>query len=207
MLSSPRKPPANTWSPSGSIRLHPPGEVDQQLRQQAGEEAVVAAPVDVPHVQRRPRVHRRVDVAERPLVGGEGAVRVLEPLAAQREQLVLGERRVEMGERDRVEREVPRREPRVLPRVGHRHDVARVHVHPRRVPAEPALGWRWRLRRVAVEPAPDVVAVELLAPDHPGEGLAGHEPLVVAGAGRDQLRVELVGLTRVAGRAPRRTRS
>ena len=35
-----------------------------------------------------------------------------------------------------------------------------------------ALGRRWRLGRVAVEPALDVVVVELLAPQHPGERLA-----------------------------------
>ena len=54
--------------------------------------------------------------------------------------------------------------------------------------------WWRRLGRVAVQPALHVVAVELLAPDHPGEGLAGHEPRVVVHVGRDHLAVELVRL-------------
>ena len=65
---------------------------------------------------------------------------------------------------------------------------------------------RWRrLRRVAVQPALHVVAVELLAPDHPGERLAGHQARVVVDVGRDHLGVELVGLACRAARAPRRS--
>ena len=118
--------------------VDPPGEVHQQLRHQPGQEVGVAAAVDVPHVQRRPGVHRRVGVAERPLVGGQRAVGVLEPLAAHRQQLVLGERRVDVGQGDGVEGEVPGGEPRVLPRVGHREDVAGVDVEPAGVAAVPA---------------------------------------------------------------------
>ncbi len=195
MLSRPRKPPLNRLSPSGSIRFTHQVKFSSSFGQQPGQEVVVAPAVDVPHVERRPRVHRRVDVTERPLVGGEGTVGVLEPLAAQHQQLVLGERRVEMGQGDGVEGEVPRGEPGVLPRVGHRQDVAGVHVHPAGVATGAALRRRRRLRRVAVEPALDVVAVELLAPDHPGERLAGDQALVVVDTGRDHLGVELVGLS------------
>ena len=120
------------------------------------------------------------------------AVRVLEPLAAEQGQLVLRERRVDVGERDAVERHVPRREPGVLPRVGHRHDVERLEVPPARVAAVEARVRRGRLGRVAVEPALDVVVVELLAPQHPRERLAHH--------------VRLVGRSTPAASAPRRTR-
>ena len=112
--------------------VDPPGEVHQQLRHQPRQEVGVAAAVDVPHVQRRPGVHRRVRVAERPLVGRQRAVGVLEPLPAHRQQLVLGERRVDVGQRHGVEGEVPGGEPRVLPGVGHREDVLGVDVEPRR---------------------------------------------------------------------------
>jgi len=119
---------------------------------------------------------------------------VLEPLPAHDEQLVLRERRVDVGQGDGVERQVPGGEPRVLPRVRHREDVPGVHVGPGRVPARPSLRRGWRLRRVTVQPALDVVAVELLAPDHPRERLTGDEPLVLARGGRDHLAVELVRL-------------
>ena len=139
MLSRPRNPPANTLLPSGSIRLTHQVKFSSSLGSSRARNVVVAPAVDVPHVQRRPRVHRRVDVAEVPLVGRERAVRVLEPLAAHHQQLVLGERRVDVGQRDRVEGQVPRGEPRVLPRVGHRQDVPGVHVGPAGVAAAAAL--------------------------------------------------------------------
>ena len=139
--------------------------------------------------QRRPGVHRRVDVAEVPLVGRQRAVRVLEPLAAQQQQLVLGERRVDVRQRDAVEGEVPGGEPRVLPLVRHRHDVEGVEVCASgRCGPCGALGRRRRLGRVAVEPAGDVVVVELLAPQHPGERLAHHQRLVGRRAGRASAR-------------------
>ena len=57
-----------------------------------------------------------------------------------------------------------------------------------------ARGRRARLGRVAVEPALDVVVVELLAPQHPGERLPHHVRLVVRARRRRQLGVELVRL-------------
>ena len=54
-------------------------------------------------------------------------------------------------------------------------------------------GGAW-LGGVPIQPAGHRVAVELLAPQHPGERLAGHHRLVRGRAGRGQLRVELVGL-------------
>jgi hypothetical protein len=119
---------------------------------------------------------------------------VLEPLPAHDEELVLGEGRVDMGERDRVERQVPRGEPRVLPLVGHREDVGGVEVAPGRIAAGQAAGRRRWAGGVAVEPAADVVRVELLAPEHPRERLAHDHRLVVGSTRPLQLRVELVGL-------------
>ena len=185
-----------------ALRVHPvdpPREVHQQLGQQAAEEVVVTAAVDVPHVQCRPGVHGRVGVAERPLVCRQRTVGVLEPLAAEHQELVLGERRVDVGQGDRVKSHVPGGEPRVLPRIRHGQDVAGVHVEPPRVAAAPSLRWWRRLGRITVQPALHVVPVELLPPDHPREGLTGDEPGVVVHVGGDHLGVELVRLT-----APRR---
>src|SRR3954447_24805480 len=58
--------------------------------------------------------------------------------------------------------------------------------------------WRWPsggggLGRVAVEPGRDVVVEELLAPDHPGEGLPLHGAGVRVGDLGLERRVELVG--------------
>ena len=152
------------------------------------------AAVDREHLERRPGLHGRVHVAEIPLVGGQRAVRMLEPLPAEQDQLVLGERGIEVRQRDAVEGQVPGGEPGVLPLVRHGHDVEGVEAAPAAVPAGQPLFGRRRLARVTVQPAADVVVVQLLAPEHPGEGLAHDHRLVGAGTSRGQLGVELVGL-------------
>ena len=73
------------------FQVDPPGEVDEELVEDTGEEVEVATAVDGEDFERRPRLHGRVDVAEVPLVGGQGAVGVLEPFTAKEDQLVLGE--------------------------------------------------------------------------------------------------------------------
>ena len=155
--------------------------------------------VDLVHAPGGPGVHRGVDVAEGPLVGRELAVRVHVPLAKEQDELVLGEVRVDEGEGQAVEGEIPGRVPRVFPLVRHRDDVAVVQVRPLAVAAAPALGGRRRLRGVALEPSPDVVVVELLGPEETAERLAHHELAVVGqGVGNDR-RVERVGLGQAAG--------
>ena len=111
-----------------------------------------------------------------------------------------------MGERDRVEGEVPGREPRVLPRVGHRDDVARLDVPPGAVATGQPLRRRGRAGRVAGQPAGHVVVVELLAPDHPGHGLAQDGGLVRRAPGRRQVGEEGVGLRGTGRHDRRRTR-
>ena len=54
-------------------------------------------------------------------------------------------------------------------------------------PCEPGVR-RPRLGRIAVQPARDVVVVELLAPQHPGEGLPHHQRLVGRGGRRASAR-------------------
>ena len=116
--------------PAVVLVVDPPGEVDQQLVEDPGQEGEVGAAVDLEHPQRRPGVHRRVDVGEVPLVGRDLPVRVHVPLAQQQHELRLGERRVDVRDRHAVEGQVPGREPRVLPRVGHQDDLVVVQVRP-----------------------------------------------------------------------------
>ena len=81
----------------------------------------------------------------------------------------------------RVEGEVPRGEPRVLPLVGHRDDVGEGEVPPARCCGRRAGAARSGAGAggVAVEPLGDVVAVELLGPQQAGEGAAGDVPVLV----------------------------
>ena len=130
MLSRPEEAAAEDVVAVGVLAVQPPGEVDQQLLEDALEELAVAGAVDAEDAERSHHVHRRIDVVEVPLVGGQRAVRVLEPLAQQHEDLVLRERGIEVRPGDRVEPEVPRGEPRVLPRIRHREHVEGVEVAP-----------------------------------------------------------------------------
>jgi hypothetical protein len=152
------------------------------------------APSTAKHLERGPGLHWRVHVAEVPLVRRKCAVRVLEPLPAQQDQLVLSERRVDVRQGHAVECQVPGGEPGILPLVRHRHDVEGVEAAPPAVPPGRAARGRRRLGRVAVQPARNVVVVELLAPEQPAERLAHHHGLIGGRAWRRQLGVELVRL-------------
>ena len=121
---------------------------------------------------------------------------MLRPLAAQQQQLLLGEGRVDVGDRDAVEGQVPGGEPGVLPVVGHGDHVGQVQVAPAAVAGRvgPAFRRRGGAGGVAVEPLPHAVAVDLLAPVQAREGPTRDVAVLVAGRGRDHGGVELVGL-------------
>ena len=156
-------------------------------------------------------MHRRVHVAEVPLVGRHLPVGVAVEAPQHQEQLVLGEVEVHQRERERVEGEVPGRIPGVLPLVGHGDDVAVQHVEPLGVPHAAPGAAQERVRLVLLQPAVEVEVVELLRPQHPRERLAVDAPLVLAErAGRDPL-VELVRVEeplpeRLLERGPERPR-
>ncbi len=160
--------------PVGVLAVHPPGEVQQELVERPCQELAVTFPslarhlVDAPAC---PSVHRRVHVAELELVGGNRAVRRHVPLAQEEQQLVLRELRIDARHRDHVKRAVPRGEPRILPRVRHRQDVARVEMPPFVIATRAVRVGRLRLIRIAFEPGVDGVVIELLRPQETGVGL------------------------------------
>ena len=75
-------------------------------------------------------MHRRIHVAEGKLIRRNLPVGMHVPLAQQQDKLLLGEVRIEPREGDHVERQVPCREPRILPLVRHRDHVAIVQMLP-----------------------------------------------------------------------------
>ena len=114
--------------------VHPPGEVEQELVEDPGQEVAVAfAGASLLFLIDRPGrqdVHGGIDVAEGPLVGWDLAVRVHVPLPQHEQELLLGEAGVDQAEGDAMEGQVPGRVPGVLPFVRHRDDVAAVVVPP-----------------------------------------------------------------------------
>ena len=183
----------------GILAVHPPGEVRQQPVEHPRQELAVALAANLRlalvHVQRRPRRHRRVDIAEVPLIRRDLAVGVQIPGAEQQLDLLLGEVDVDQRQRRAVKREIPSSEPRILPLVRHRDDVARDHVEPRHVADRTGGSVRIpRVDAVLAQPPMHVVLVVLLAPQHPGQRLAHHHRPVGSQRRRDHRRVELVGL-------------
>ena len=187
----------------GVLAVEPPVEVEEQHLEAAAQEIEVATPVlaavHAVDEQGRPGVHRRVDVAEVPLVGGDLAARVQVHLAQHQLELLLGELDVHHRQRERVERKVPRRVPGIFPLVRHRDDVAVEHVEPVDVARTAAESPAHRVRVVLRQPAIEVEVVVLLRPEHSGQRLADHPVLVLAEHVRRDAVVELVGLAQPVG--------
>jgi hypothetical protein len=120
---------------------------------------------------------------------------VLEPLAAQQRQLILRERGIDVHKRDAVKRHVPCSEPRVFPRVGHRHHIEGLEATPSGVapevpcPLEAAVG-RCR-RRATVPRRSSRTAYSTACRRTPGRITSG---FVGRCCGRCELRVERVSL-------------
>ena len=142
-----------------------------------------------------PTRYRWIDVTEIPLVGGDLTVGMHVASEEQQLDLVLGEVHIDERKWTAVERQVPGREPRVLPLVRHRDHVAGEHVEPGHV----AHGIRRGARIPGVDPmlaqpAMHVVLVVLLAPEQACQSLAHHHRAVGAQRVGDHVFIELVGL-------------
>src|SRR5437868_1011297 len=97
-----------------------------------------------------------------------------------------------------MEGKVPGGEPGIFPLVRHRDDVASQKVTPSTVAALFAAFGRRRLQRIPVEPFPHIEVIKLLAPQHPGKGLALYAARILVGNAFLQGSVEFIRL----GNAP-----
>src|SRR5207302_631462 len=150
--------------PLGIFPVHPPGEGDEELVENGFQEITIAFAglllLDFVDAPRGPADHRRIDVAEIPFVGGDLAIRVLVTFAQDDIELAFGELGIDQRERNAMERKLPRRVPRILPFIRHRHDALVVKMAPFGVAPAFAFGWRLRLARIAFEPILDDVVIE-----------------------------------------------
>src|SRR5580704_16549530 len=93
------------------LAVYPPGEVEDQLVEDGLEESdiAVAAHLSLKGVNEigGPRMHRRIYVAEVPLIRGNLSTWMQVDCFGHQLQLLLGEIEIDQGERQRVEGEVP----------------------------------------------------------------------------------------------------
>ena len=182
MLSRPRNPPGEHVAPGRILPIHPPVEIQHQALKRLFQETAVR-PAEVPfhlvQIERRPGVHRRIHVAEVPLVGGNLPVGVGVETAQHQQQLLLGEIEIHQRQRNRMKRQVPGRVPGILPLVRHGDHVGVEHVEPFGVPHAVPGGFEQRMALVLAQPSLEVEVVELLAPQHARQRLAVHAPFIV----------------------------
>ncbi len=177
--------------------IDPPGEVDQQFLKRAGQEHLVALLrrtgrfVDLPHA---PGMHRRIDVAEMPFVGGDLAAGMHVPFAQEQDHLFLGKVGIQAGHRHHVKGQVPGGVPGILPLVGHRDHVAIEQVPPIAVASFLSRRTGRHAVGIAVEPGVDGVVIELFRPQQSCVGLPHDLASVVRQGCGNPLGVELVGL-------------
>ncbi len=178
------------------LAVRPPGEVQRQLGEGAGEERLIAPahrlfrPVQE---DRRPGMHRRIDVAEIPFIGGNLSGRMEVEALQQEIELLLGEVDIDDRERDGLKGEIPGGEPGIFPLVRHRDDMLVDHVRPVAVSHRRCARFP-RIDAMFLEPFRDIEEIVLLAPQHPGQGLPHHVRGVSADTGGRQMAVERVGL-------------
>ena len=107
---------------------------------------------------------------------------MLVPFAQNDIELALGEERIDERERNAMEGEVPRRVPRILPLIRHRHDALIVEVAPFGIAPVLSLRRRRGLARIAVKPILDDIIIELLAPKHSRQRLAMNQSVFLVQA-------------------------
>src|SRR5262249_33254812 len=177
--------------------INPPGEVQHQLVKDFFEEPNVAYTaslfLDLVNTPCRPRMHRRIHIAEGPFIGRQLSIWVHVPFAKQEHELLFGEIGIDKRERDTVEGKVPCCIPGVLPFVRHRDHISVVEVSPIGIAALEPLAWRRRLRWISLKPLSCGVVVELLGPQKSCNRLSYDVLAIQRQVARYYLCVEVIG--------------
>src|SRR6516165_12677453 len=111
-------------------------------------------------------MHRRVHVAEIPLICWNLTVWVGVKVPQHQQELLFTEVEVYEGKRERMKRQIPCRIPRVFPFVGHGNDIVVKHVEPLSISSAEFARPRKRMRVVFSKPVIKVKIVILLSPQH-----------------------------------------
>ena len=156
------------------LAVNPPCEVHQELVERPLNKVYIDRPVQCLRrsikEKRRESMHRRVYVAEIPLIRRELTARVDMMTAQHKLQLIFGEIWINHRERNGVESEIPSRIPRVFSFVRHQDDVIIDHVEPLSIPEYTAVSMKW-VRLMLFQPGITIPEIILLGPEHASEGL------------------------------------
>ena len=118
--------PGEHVAPGRVLAVDPPAEIQHQPLKRSFQEPKIRpaeGPLHLVERQRGPGVHRRIHIAEVPLVGGNLPIGVGIETAQHQQQLLLGEIEIHERQGKRVESQVPGGIPGVLPLVRHRDHV------------------------------------------------------------------------------------
>ena len=108
--------------------------------------------VDLVDAPRRPGMHRRIDVAERPFVGRNWPFGCMYHSRSISSELLLGELRIDQRQRHAMERQIPGGVPGIFPLVGHGDDVGVVQMRPLVIAARRCAPAAGRIAGIALEP-------------------------------------------------------
>ncbi|KAH3661380.1 hypothetical protein OGAPHI_006787 [Ogataea philodendri] len=157
--------------------IHPPCKVDHKLQEHTLQKLPVLSTIhlflDLVDPVGGPGLNRRVGIGKVPLIRRDLALRRHVPLSGQEIQLLFGVIWVNHGERNSMERSVPRTVERILKVVRHRQNVFVVKMLPFLVSAIGSTNDRSNVR-VGITSRPEVVnkVVELLIPQQATERLS-----------------------------------
>ncbi len=126
--------------------------------------------LDVVDTPACPRVHRRIEIGELPLIGRNLAVGMLKLFEEQMRQAFLRELRIHQRERYARESQVPGSEPGIFPSIGNGQDAHGIQMTPMRVTNIGTRRRRLRTGGISVHPLTYVEEIDLLAPEQTGEG-------------------------------------
>ena len=202
MLSIPRNPPSNRLDPSASLRLTHQLKFSSSLvntRMRNSRSRLPSITVDLPG---RPGVHRRIDVAERPFVGGQLPVWVHRPLSTRAAPVAPWRT---SGSTWASATQWNARSQAANHGYSHSSGMEMTSARARCCQAALRAGPSLPAAGVGSSGSPsshssDVEPVELFAPQQAGEGAAGDEPVLLG----QPVRITRSGRTRRPRRAGRR---
>jgi hypothetical protein len=145
-----------------------------KLRSSQSKSPAPFGPCPIDSEYRGPGMHRWIDVAEVPFVGGNLSSRMKVGLTQHQAELLFPKSASTRRKRQHMESKIPGGVPGILPFIRHRDDVGIVHVTPMLVARGSLARRQVGIAAPLLQPAVYVKIKVLFGPQHPGQGLPHH---------------------------------